>query len=77
MDAAWVERVMDQAQVFASAWSLVGGPFDKGDGLERALADKDDLRQMLQDAASRPGSQQAGEPLTHADLLTLRGNPHG
>ncbi|WP_367863935.1 hypothetical protein [Pseudomonas nitroreducens] len=26
-----ISSVMDQAQVFASAWSLVGGPFDNGD----------------------------------------------
>jgi hypothetical protein len=31
-----VDSIMSQAQVFASAWSLVGGPFDHGDALENA-----------------------------------------
>jgi len=29
------KRIMEQAQAFASAWSLVGGAFDGGDGEER------------------------------------------
>jgi ADP-ribose pyrophosphatase YjhB (NUDIX family) len=31
-----INLIMDQAQVFASAWSLVGGPFDFGNALETA-----------------------------------------
>jgi hypothetical protein len=42
-----VEQIMEQAQVFASAWSLVGGPFDTGDGLERAEEEKERLRALL------------------------------
>ena len=30
------EKIMEQAQVFASAWSVVGGPFDGGDAMEAA-----------------------------------------
>lgn len=41
------EQIMEQAQVFASAWSLVGGPFDSGDGLERAEQEKDELAAMV------------------------------
>lgn len=45
--SAWVEQVMDQAQVFASAWALVGGPFDTGNGLEQAEEEKERLRALL------------------------------
>jgi hypothetical protein len=44
---AWVDSVMEQAQVFASAWSLVGGRFDSGNGLEEAKQAKAELRAML------------------------------
>ena len=44
---AWVDAVMEQAQVFASAWSLVGGRFDFGNGLETAEQEKAALRAML------------------------------
>lgn len=43
-----ISSVMDQAQVFASAWSLVGGPFDNGDALEHADDAKEELREMLE-----------------------------
>jgi len=45
--AAWIDSVMEQAQVFASAWSLVGGRFDSGNGLEDAEQAKAELRAML------------------------------
>ncbi|MEK6290817.1 MAG: hypothetical protein V4793_05400 [Paraburkholderia tropica] len=50
---AAVEKIMEQVQVFASAWSLVGGPFDSGNGLEAAEQEKAKLRAML-DAAPPP-----------------------
>ena len=45
--AGWVDAVMEQAQVFASAWSLVGSPFDDGDALGTANEEKEALRAML------------------------------
>lgn len=42
-----IDAIMEQAQVFASAWSLVGGRFDHGDMLKDAEAAKAELRQML------------------------------
>lgn len=39
--------VMEQAQVFASAWALVGGRFDSGDGLELANQEKAALQAMV------------------------------
>lgn len=41
------EKIMEQAQVFASAWSVVGGPFDGGDAMEVATQEKDELRRMV------------------------------
>ena len=43
------DQLMDQAQVFASAWSLVGGTFDQGDAMESAEEAKDELREMIDD----------------------------
>lgn len=42
-----VEQIMEQAQVFASAWALVGSPFDAGDQLEAAELEKDLLTAMV------------------------------
>jgi len=59
-----IESLMEQAQVFASAWSLVGGRFDSGNGLVEAAAAKDELRRMLVSAlaASSPtGDGVAGD----------------
>ena len=43
------DHIMHQAQVFASAWSLIGGRFDDGSGsmLKDAEAAKQELRDML------------------------------
>lgn len=43
-------KLMEQAQVFASAWSLVGGRFDSGNGLADAEAAKAELREMIHTA---------------------------
>jgi hypothetical protein len=47
MPAAWIDSVMEQAQVFASAWSLVGSRFDSGNEMENAEQAKAELRVML------------------------------
>ena len=44
-----VESLMSQAQVFASAWSLVGGRFDKGGCLDEAEEAKSELKAMLEE----------------------------
>ena len=43
-----IDALMSQAQVFASAWSLVGGPFDSGNALADAECAKAELRKMLE-----------------------------
>ena len=42
-----IDAIMEQAQVFASAWSFLGGPFDNGSGLETAERERAALRTML------------------------------
>ncbi|NMK45553.1 hypothetical protein [Achromobacter sp. Bel] len=42
-----IDAIMEQAQVFASAWSFLGGPFDNGSGLETAERERTALRAML------------------------------
>jgi hypothetical protein len=41
------DHIMDQAQVFASAWSLVGGVFDSGNAMADAEEAKEELRDMV------------------------------
>jgi hypothetical protein len=47
--AARVDEAMVQAQVFASAWSLVGGTFDFGNALNDAEVEKQALRALIRD----------------------------
>lgn len=44
-----IELLMIQAQVFASAWSLIGSQFDKGNALADAEAEKKNLHDMLKE----------------------------
>lgn len=41
-----IDAVMEQAQVFASAWALVDGPFDNGNALENAEEAKVEVKAM-------------------------------
>jgi hypothetical protein len=45
-----IKAIMEQAQVFASSWSMVGGPFAADDQLERAEEEKVELRKMVTSA---------------------------
>lgn len=49
MSRTTIEMLMEQAQVFASAWSLVGGRFDNGDQLQVANNEKERLLDMLEE----------------------------
>ncbi|UZT80629.1 host nuclease inhibitor protein [Ectopseudomonas chengduensis] len=60
--AITIEQIMDQAQVYASAWSLVGGQFDQGNLLEQANLEKQVLLEMViafEDQAHTAGAQEA------------------
>lgn len=46
-ESGWVSDAMEQAQVFASAWSLVGGRFDDGSMIDTANEEKEALERML------------------------------
>jgi len=56
---AWVDSGIGQARVFASAWSVVDGRFDSGNGLEDAEQAKAELRAML---TTPPAAQPAQRP---------------
>lgn len=43
-----IERLMEQAQVFASAWSIIGGPFDFGSAPANAEEARAELRMMIE-----------------------------
>lgn len=60
--AITIEKIMEQAQVYASAWSLVGGRFDQGNLLEQANLEKQVLLEMViafEDQAHTAGAQEA------------------
>ncbi|WP_460091152.1 hypothetical protein [Pseudomonas sp. S2_E02] len=42
-----IKAIMDQALVFASSWSMVGGPFAADDQLERAEEEKVELKKLV------------------------------
>ncbi|MGG2810172.1 host nuclease inhibitor protein [Pseudomonas aeruginosa] len=58
-----IDTIMSQAQVFASAWSLVGGTFDNGHAIENAEEAKAELREMLEDFCSNTDLQLVAELL--------------
>ncbi|AXE31580.1 hypothetical protein DK842_17740 [Chromobacterium phragmitis] len=58
----WINKVMEQAQVFASSWALVGGRFDAGRALENAEVQKQALREMLQAAPATAEESSADQP---------------
>lgn len=62
-----IDQIMEQAQVLASAWSLVGGRFDSGDALDDAIDAKEELREIVARAilALRP----AAVPMTPQQAL--------
>lgn len=60
--AITIDQLMEQAQVYASAWSLIDGPFDQGNQLEQAELEKQVLQEMLvafEDEAHTAGAQEA------------------
>jgi hypothetical protein len=63
-----VGQIMEQAQVFASAWSLVGGRFDSGNAMSDADDAKAELHTMVRSLADlaaqtvRPASPGATQP---------------
>ncbi|MFP6384640.1 host nuclease inhibitor protein, partial [Pseudomonas aeruginosa] len=58
-----IDTIMSQAQVFASAWSLVGGTFDDGHAIENTEEAKAELREMLEDFCSNTDLQHVAELL--------------
>ncbi|MBO1856822.1 hypothetical protein J4G52_25110 [Burkholderia cenocepacia] len=70
-----IDVTMTQAQVFASAWSLVGSRFDNGGELANAEQQKADLRTMLEGLSapvpvSMPDERAACEHLSYSRALS-------
>ncbi|MBV7478252.1 hypothetical protein [Pseudomonas sp. PDM31] len=63
MSEKTVKAIMEQAQVFASSWSMVGGPFAADDQLERAEGEKLELKKLVTGAleGSVDAPQEVGE----------------
>lgn len=63
MSEKTVKAIMEQAQVFASSWSMVGGPFAADDQLERAEEEKAELKKLITGAleGSVSAPQDVGE----------------
>ncbi|WP_313285219.1 hypothetical protein [Pseudomonas sp.] len=63
MSEKTVKAIMEQAQVFASSWSMVGGPFAAEDQLERAEDEKLELEKLVKGAleGSVGAPQEVGE----------------
>ena len=65
MSEKTVKAIMEQAQVFASSWSMVGGPFAADDQLERAEDEKSELEKLV--AGALEGS--VGAPQDVAEMV--------
>jgi hypothetical protein len=50
-----ISAIMEQAQVFASTYSLVGGRFDDGSKMAQSNEEKADLEQMIRAALKSEG----------------------
>ena len=55
-----VEQLMEQAQVFASAWSLIDGQFSSESSLDDANDAKAELEEMLEDLIGQHSEQVEG-----------------
>lgn len=80
-----VSEVMEQAQVFASAWALVGGRFDNGNAMDDADEAKAELRTMvvslaraaLQSAQPEGGNQSGKQQLPPLPTTELAARASG
>ena len=68
---AQVAAIMEQAQVFASAWSLVGGRFDTGNMLDKAEGAKIELRQMVDEALAEQPERELDKSSVCEDIQQL------
>ena len=68
---AKVADLMEQAQVFASTWASVDGPFDDGNTMQRAEDEKVNLEAAIRAAIAQ---QVQPEPVAQADCT--RSHPH-
>jgi len=72
MKEALINSLMEQAQVFASAWSLVGSQFDGGNAMDDAEDAKAELRQMIEEALAQPEEAQSALSLFQSGFIDGR-----
>ena len=78
------EKIMEQAQVFASAWSVVGGPCGRlGDAMEVATQEKAELKRMVADLAAELDTLAAKlaelkgqEPVAWVEVVSTHEGPY-
>ena len=63
IDVMKLKAIMEQAQVFASAWALVGSRFDNGNMMDEAEVAKNELHQMIADALEQAIKQEEQQPV--------------
>ena len=56
-----VDAIMEQAQVFASTYSLVGGRFDDGTKYQQSEDEKAELRRMIEAVIQPPAPRAEGD----------------
>ncbi len=66
------EMLAAQSQIFASAWSLVGGPFDAGDGMESAEAERAILLDMARRLHTEIDTLRAGYDAARLEIESLQ-----
>ena len=69
-----LQEIMSQAQVFASAWSLVGGRFDGGNAMDEAEVAKNELHQMVAEALAQPQQEPIAVELVGVEEAIKEGN---
>ena len=54
-----ISDIMEQAQVFASCYSLVGGRFDDGSKMQQSREEETELRRMISNALAAKAGERA------------------
>lgn len=67
-----LDAIMEQAQVFASTYSLVGGRFDDGAKMQQSEKEKSELRRMVGALTPPPVSQMTGSSKALLDVAAER-----
>lgn len=70
------EAFASQLQVFASAWAIVGGQFDAGDGMQTADAERAIVLDMWRRLHAENEQLRAGDDAARQEIASLRAQPY-